>query len=117
MQNEQQCEITEANLWEIIVSMQGQRFTTSGRGNKSGVEFTYSIKYDKNGEPSGEMFVSTKEKSITKATVLAAYRRASEVQALEGKVSGPKKIGTFGASYLYPIFLKLGIITKEQKIN
>ena len=113
MDNKTKNEITEENLWETLVSMQNETFTTSGRGNKKGVEFTYTIKADKNGNPGGEMFVSTKEKSITKSSVLAAYRKAIEVQLSEGKVSGPKKIGTFGASYLYPIFLKLGIITRD----
>ena len=40
-----------------------------------------------------------------------SYRRALDVQAAEGCVSGPKKLGTFGASYLYPVFLRMGICT------
>ena len=49
-----------------------------------------------------------KEKSITRSTVNQAYRRAVE---LFGVVPGPKALGTFGASYLYPIFQRLGIIS------
>lgn len=29
---------------------------------------------------------------------------------LEGEVAGPKNLGTFGASYLYPVFQRLAII-------
>lgn len=53
------------------------------------------------------MFVNRKSKSITQATVFMAFRKAME---LEGTVAGPKKLGTFGASYLYPVFVKLGVI-------
>jgi hypothetical protein len=57
--------------------------------------------------------VDRKEKSITRATVMIAFHRALEVQAQEGCVSGPKKLGTFGASYLYPVFLHLGICSRR----
>ncbi|MCD7902584.1 MAG: hypothetical protein LUF77_05370 [Oscillospiraceae bacterium] len=53
------------------------------------------------------MFVSRKTRSITKSTIEMAFRRAGE---LNGIVSGPKKLGVFGASYLYSIFLAFGII-------
>lgn len=68
--------------------------------------FTYFIR-------GGEMFISTKVKSITRATVMITYRKAIEVQNAKGYVSGLKRLGTFGASYLYPLFLKLGIITRR----
>lgn len=48
-----------------------------------------------------------KEKSITRATVMKAYGKVVE---LEGEVKGPKVLGTFGSSYLYPIFVKMGLI-------
>ncbi len=53
------------------------------------------------------MFVDRKEKSITKATVMKAYSRVVE---LDGLVKEPKQIDTFGASYLYPVFVKMGLI-------
>ena len=46
-------------------------------------------------------------KKYVKTTVFMAFRKAME---LGGDVSGPKKLGTFGASYLYPIFVRLGVI-------
>lgn len=93
----------EMELWEELTARQGTIFRTS-----KSIEFTYTIR-------GGEMFIARKEKSVTMATVFLSYRRAKEVQAAEGCVSGPKKIGTFGASYLYPVFLQLGIITREPE--
>ncbi|MFQ7053719.1 MAG: hypothetical protein ACLRRF_06850 [Clostridium fessum] len=51
------------------------------------------------------MFVSRKEKSVTRASILVAYKSAGA-----GCVTGPKQLGVFGASYLDPVFLRLGII-------
>ena len=103
---------SEDEVWNKIAEMQDEVFKTSGRNGKGGVKFTYRIKKDKNGSWCGEMFVSTKEKSITRSTVMQAYRKALE---LGGIVTGPKKLGTFGASYLYSIFIRLGIIRQEAK--
>ncbi len=85
----------EEKLWQELIYLEGCLFTTS-----KGLDFTYKIR-------GGEMFVDRKEKSITKATVMKAYGKVIE---LEGIVKGPKTLGTFGASYLYPIFVKMGLI-------
>ncbi len=53
------------------------------------------------------MFVNRKSKSITQTTAFMAFRKAME---LGGAVAGPKKLGTFGTSYLYPVFVRIGII-------
>ena len=91
----------EEKLWQELTYLQGCLFRTYGRNGIGGVDFTYKIRR-------GEMFVDRKEKSITRATVMKAYRRVVE---LDGMVMGPKALGIFGASYLYPVFLKMGIIT------
>lgn len=96
----------EDMLWQLLIDKQTDTYTTSGRGRIPGKPFTYSIR-------GGEMFVSLKEKSLTKATVMMAFRKALEVKANEGFVKGPKRLGTFGSSYLYAIFLRLGIIQNE----
>lgn len=88
----------EEHLWGQLVYLQGCVFTTS-----KGLDFTYKIK-------GREMFISRKDKSITRASVIKAYHK---VQELNGIVSGPKKLGTFGASYLYPIFQRIGIIKSK----
>ncbi len=86
-------------LWEAMELYEDFPFYTL-----KNLEFTYVIK-------GNEMFVSRKEKSITKATVGMALYKAKE---LDGVVTGPKKLGTFGASYLYPVFLYLGIIRQKE---
>ncbi len=88
----------ELKLWEKLREGEGRVYHTA-----KGLEFTYRI-------AGNELFVSRREKSITRATVNAAFRRAVELMAAEGCVQGPKKLGTFGASYLYPVFLDMGII-------
>lgn len=85
----------EDTLWSMLIYLQGCVFLTA-----KGLKFTYKIK-------GGEMFVNRKSKSITQATAFMAFRKAME---LGGAVAGPKKLGTFGASYLYPIFVRLGVI-------
>lgn len=86
-------------LWDALEAFQDYPFLTAKK-----LEFSYVLK-------GYEMFVSRKDKSITKATVLLSFHNALSAQASNGRVSGPKKLGTFGASYLYPIFLFFGIIT------
>ena len=85
----------KAALWSMLLYLKVCVFLTA-----KGLKFTYKIK-------GGEMFVNRKSKSITQAMVFMAFRKAME---LGGAVAGPKKLGTFGASYLYPIFVRLGVI-------
>ena len=87
----------ELELWELLKAHENQSFQTS-----RGLEFTYTIK-------GNEFFVDRKVKSITRATVNRAYQKAVELKV----VTGPKKLQIFGASYLYPVFLEIGICTKE----
>lgn len=99
---------TDEQIWQKIVDHTGQTFHTA-----RGLEFSYTIKRNKAGELLGEMVIDRKEKTITRNTVLLAYEKARKLMETEGCVSGPKKLGVFGASYLYPVFLKLGICKKE----
>ena len=87
-------EQTPDALWEAIVAFEGAVFYTA-----KGLEYSYTIR-------GNEMFVSRKEKSVTRASILVAYKKALEL----GCVTGPKRLGVFGASYLYPVFQRLGII-------
>lgn len=84
-------------LWQILKQYESVEFQTV-----KGLAFTYAIK-------GNEMFIDRKEKSITKSSVLLAFQNLVKQG---GVISGPKKLGTFGASYLYPIFMKLGWIVK-----
>lgn len=82
-------------LWEVLILFQHYPFRTT-----KGLKFTFTIR-------GNEMFVDRKEKSITKATVGLALDKAL---ALGNDATGPKKLGCFGASYLYPVFVRLGVI-------
>ncbi len=92
----------DSALWDALIAWQGEMFYTA-----KGLAFTYSIRERRDGALGGEMFISRKEKSITQSTVFMAFHKALE---LGGSVEGPKKLGTFGASYLYPVFIRLGVI-------
>lgn len=89
-------------LWQAITAFSGYPFYTS-----KGLKYSYTVTKRRDGSNGGEMLISRKEKSITKATVLIAFHKALELMRTEGRVSGPKKLGTFGASYLYPVFIRL----------
>ena len=77
-------EMTDTSLWDTLVANQGKVYTTSGRGKRVGVSFTYRIPMSKRNSdaPSGEMFIESvvstesnvstdtqwSSKSITRAT-------------------------------------------------
>lgn len=100
-------EKTSERLWEALCAFQGYPFWTA-----RGLSFTYQMKANRKGRPGNEIVFSRKEKSVTRATVEIAYRRALE---LDGAVAGPKKLGCFGASYLYPVLQSLGVITSCEQ--
>lgn len=93
---------TETLLWNALILYQDVPFVTS-----KNLQFTYSIR-------GYEMFVSRKDKSITRSTVNLAFGMAMKLMREDLPISGPKKLGTFGASYLYPIFIHVGVIPIEK---
>lgn len=95
----------EAELWDLLKFLQGCVFHTA-----KGLKFTYRIR-------GGEMFVNRKFKSITQATVFMAYWKAVELMKENGTVTGPKQLGTFGVSYLYPVFVRIGVICRAHAVE
>ena len=91
-------------LWDVLLKHENFAFTTTRE-----LKFKYTIK-------GGELFVNRKEnsKSLTKSSIFMAFHNAIRLQYQDGFVKGPKKLGTFGASYLYAIFIKFGIITNKS---
>lgn len=85
-------------LWDTLLEAQQKSFQTAKK-----LEFTYTIR-------GNEMFVDRKDKSITRATIELTLKNALKLQLAGEKVTGPKKLGTFGASYLWPVFMELGVI-------
>lgn len=95
-------DLTEDNLWHALTLFAGESFKTA-----KGLEYTYSVR-------GNEIFFSRKEKSITRSTTNIAFRKAMELDRI---VTGPKKLGVFGASYIYPVFIRLGVMRKTEKQN
>lgn len=110
-------------LWRNVIYHIGEKFVTSGRGSRPGVEFSYTVSAPggsggrKYSGPAvegygNEIWISTggsvKKKSIGRSTVERAY---TVVQESEGKITGPRALGVPGAgSYLFALFSALGII-------
>lgn len=108
-------------LWKAIIAFEDFPFQTSGRGSREVVRFKYTV--SRAGSAGGhhysgqsvvgygnEMWIDGKEKSISRSTVELGYKKAREL----GIVKGPKTLGLSGnGSYLYPIFLRLGVCVKE----
>lgn len=88
--------------WLLLQQHQGETFHTA-----KGLPFTYTIR-------GGELFVNRRRKSITVSTVRRALEKITQLEAAGEIITGPKKIGCYGASYLYPVFLQLGIIHLPQ---
>lgn len=81
--------------------------------SQRGLPFTYKMKTNAAGEKLGEMIVDRRGgKTITRGTVVLAYKKALE---LGGLLTGPKKLGVFGASYIYPVFVEIGVYGKSVK--
>uniref|UniRef100_UPI0040281B7C hypothetical protein n=1 Tax=Gemmiger formicilis TaxID=745368 RepID=UPI0040281B7C len=59
-----------------------------------------------------ELFVNRKNKSITISTVANALARIKAREAAGEAITGPKKIGCYGASYLYPVLLALDVLER-----
>ena len=95
-------EYMEKYLWSTIEIFPGYSFTTV-----KGLRFRYTV----NGN---EIQINRKKKSITRSSVKAALKVTLEKN---GNISGPKKIGVFGASYLYSMFLSFGLIDAERDFN
>ena len=87
----------EKDFWDKLCLCAGKKYQTF-----RGLDYTFAIK-------GNELFFTRKRKSITRATIMQAYRKAKEKLAKGLPISGPKKLDVFGASYLYPIFKDLGL--------
>ena len=85
-------------LWDALVAFQAYPFKTV-----KGFRVTYEIK-------GNEIFFDCKSKSVTKSTVNIALEKVLKLKADNIEITGPKKIACFGASYLYPVFRRIGLI-------
>lgn len=91
-------ELLENHFWVTLKLFSGYCFTTV-----KGLRFHYTV----NGN---EILIDRKKKAITRSSVNIALKETIE---MKGNANGPKKLNVFGASYLYSIFLRFGLIKIE----
>lgn len=95
---ETRAETAKDLLWATIAAFEDYPFKTA-----KGLRYCYAVK-------GNELFISRKEKSVTRASVNMAFETAVKLQREGLEITGPKMLGCFGASYLYPIFIRIGVI-------
>ena len=91
-------EILEEILWNTIKVFSGYFFETS-----EGKRFCYSVSGD-------EILVLKSRESITRADVTIALK---EILKLNGVVESLQNMKVPGAGYLYPVFLRFGLIRRK----
>jgi len=89
---------TKDLLWKTLIAFEDYPFKTA-----KGLRYYYTVK-------GNELFISRKEKSVTRSSVNMAFETAVRLQREGSEITGPKMLGCFGASYLYPIFIRIGVI-------
>ena len=85
-------------MWKTLIAFEDYPFKTA-----KGLRYYYTVK-------GNELFISRKEKSVTRSSVNMAFETAVRLQREGSEITGPKMLGCFGASYLYPIFIRIGVI-------
>lgn len=92
-------ECVEKYLWSTIESFSGYSFTTV-----KGLRFRYAV----NGN---EIQIDRKKKSIARSSVKVALKVAL---GKNGNISELNKIEAVDVAYLYPMFLRFGLIKAEK---
>ncbi|MCR5791808.1 MAG: hypothetical protein K6G65_01435 [Lachnospiraceae bacterium] len=104
-------QLSEEALWEAVIAFQDHPFTTM-----KGLPFSYRLKIGKNGGYNRELIVSRRKesKTLSWSSVALAFKKAKEMQ--DEIITRPKQIGDIrGISYIYPMFIKWGIINAPAK--
>lgn len=91
-------EILEETLWNTIRVFSGYFFETA-----EGKRFCYNVSGD-------EILVLKSRESITRADVTIALK---EILKLNGVVESLQNMKVPGAGYLYPVFLRFGLIRRK----
>lgn len=88
-------DITIDALWELLELHQTETFYTMKK-----LPFTFTVK-------GGEIFVDRRSKSITKSTFEQALQK---LRTNPEQITGPKKLNSFGAPYIWAILKTFEII-------
>lgn len=94
-------------LWRAVLAYENCPMQTT-----SGLSFSYTFKPNRRGEKGNEILVSRKEKTIARSSVEVALARVAELAQghYPVRLATPKALGVFGASYIYPLFIRLGLV-------
>ena len=90
-------------MWSALIAFQDYPFATA-----HGHPFKFRVE-------NWRMSFSSTEKCLERSTIEMAFMITRQEQKTVGYVSSHKKIGTIGSSYLYPIFLRLGVCQKKPE--
>lgn len=102
---------SEQYLWETIEAFENYLFQTAEG---------HPLRYKLEGK---NLFFSKQDKTISQEAVLEAFHRVKDIQVKGGFVSRPEEFGEIAdcdlsaASYLYSIFLRIGVCEKALKPN
>lgn len=107
-----QAEKTDEALWTCIELFQNEEIRMF-----SGVAFTYTLKYGKNGEYTKELWVDRRKnsKSLAFGSVLRAFHNLLALGDAP-LVNRPKALGDIrGVSYSYALFAHFGLLRMPEK--
>lgn len=90
-------------LWKIIVFYEGKQFYTS-----KGLPFQYTIK-------GKELFCDRRERSITCSTFERGYQKIIQSIKEGNPITGPKRLGLFGAPYVWSILKGVGVLEYKKE--
>ncbi len=93
----------ETTLWNTLAAFEGYRFETA-----EGLRYYYTIK-------GNEIIFSLDDISVTRESVSIALETAIELQKTGTSIVEPKMLRCFGASHLYPVFQRLGVICDGEE--
>lgn len=103
-------EPNKENLWAAVVAFENYPLKTT-----SGLNYIYSFKLNRHGEKGNELCVSRKSKTITRSSIEIAMASVVNLSQHNGygfpvRLSTPKELKVFGASYIYPLFIRFGLV-------
>lgn len=94
-------------LWNCIVAFAGYSQKTT-----SGLKHSCSFKLNRHGQQGNELKISRKSKTITRSSIEMALAAVVKLEkdGYPVKMTTPKEPGVFGASYIYPLFIRFGLV-------
>jgi hypothetical protein len=90
----------KVDLWTVIELFAGYPFTTT-----EGCKFSYSVR-------GNEMHVNREMLVITSVTIETAYQEVLKLSGKSADITGDMQIDNSVESYLFPMFMRFGIVKK-----